>query len=391
MAPRRAKPELLAPAGGPEQLAFALHFGADAVYLACERFGLRQRAANFSLETLPGAVAEAHAAGAKVYVAANALMGAEDIAAFPSYVEAIAHAGADAVIVSDLGAARLARRHAPELALHVSTQASVMNAEAACAWYELGARRVVCAREMSVADIAAMRAAVPDDLEIEAFVHGAMCMAYSGRCLISSFVNGRSGNRGHCTQPCRWGYALVEQTRPGEPFPIEEEGGASFVLSSKDLNMLHHLDDLAAAGVDSLKIEGRVKKAYYVATVVNAYRQVLDGADPAAFDADLDAVSHRPYSTGFFYGPAEQAPGGPEYASTHVLAGIVEGCEMRAAGASEEPDAYDIRFDLRNRIVEGDVLEVLSPGALRKTEIAACALRRHAKAGRSARCGKELP
>lgn len=348
-----------------DQLAYAVHFGADAVYLACDRFGLRQRAANFALADLPRAVALAHAAGVRVYVTLNAAMGGDDVAALPAYLEALAEADVDAFIVSDLGAVRLAKRHAPRVAVHISTQASCMNAEAALAWHELGAKRIVCAREMSVADIAAMRAAVPDDLELEAFVHGAMCMAVSGRCLISDHLNNRSANKGHCTQPCRWTYALVEETRPDERFPIGEDGNGSFILSSKDLNMLHHLGDLVRAGVDSVKIEGRVKKAYYVATVVNAYRQVLDGADPAGFDRDLEAVSHRPYSTGFFYGPAEQAPYGPEYAQTHALAGTVEACEARADGL------FDVRIDLRNRFFEGDALEVLSPARPVRTLVAA--------------------
>ncbi|WP_139653714.1 peptidase U32 family protein [Raoultibacter phocaeensis] len=358
-------PELLAPAGGFDQLAYAIHFGADAVYLACDRFGLRQRAANFALADMPRAVACAHERGVAVHVTLNASMTGDDVAALPAYLEALAEAGADAFIMSDLGAVRLAKRHAPQVALHISTQASCMNAEAALMWYELGARRIVCAREMSVADIAAMREALPDELELEVFAHGAMCMAVSGRCLISDHVNGRSANKGYCTQPCRWTYALVEETRPEERFSIEEDEKGSFILSSKDLNMLHHLDDLARAGVDSIKIEGRVKKAYYVATVVNAYRQVLDGADPSAFDRDLEAVSHRPYSTGFFYGPAEQAPHGPEYAQTHALAGTVEACEARADGL------FDVRIDLRNRFFEGDELEVLSPGKPVRTLVAA--------------------
>ena len=353
---RSKKPELLAPAGGMDQLAFAVHFGADAVYCACDRFGLRQRAANFALSDMPAAISYAHDAGVRVYVTLNAAMTGEDVACLPAYLEALAEAGADAFIMSDMGAVRMARRYAPAAAIHISTQASCMNAESALAWHELGAKRIVCAREMSVADIAAMRADLPDEIELEAFVHGAMCMAVSGRCLISDHLNARSANRGHCTQPCRWTYALVEQTRPDERFAIEEDEGGSFILSSKDLNMLHHLDDLAKAGIDSIKIEGRVKKAYYVATVVNAYRQVLDGADPCEFDRDLEAVSHRPYSTGFFYGPAEQAPSGPEYEQTHALAATVLSCSPR------EDDLYDVVVDLRNRFFEGDLLEVLSPG-----------------------------
>ena len=216
-------PELLAPAGGLAQLEAALRFGADAVYLAADRFGLRQRAANFALDDVPAAAARAHDAGAKAYATLNALMDADDLKALPAYLEALAAAGVDAFIVSDLGALRLAQRHAPNVELHVSTQASVCNAEAARVWHELGASRVVCAREMSVEDIARLRAGAPRELELEAFVHGAMCMAVSGRCLISAALTGRSGNKGHCTQPCRWSYALVEEQRPGEFFPVEED------------------------------------------------------------------------------------------------------------------------------------------------------------------------
>ena len=271
-------PELLAPAGGLAQLEAALRFGADAVYLAADRFGLRQRAANFALDDVPAAAARAHDAGAKAYATLNALMDADDLKALPAYLEALAAAGVDAFIVSDLGALRLAQRHAPNVELHVSTQASVCNAEAARVWHELGASRVVCAREMSVEDIARLRAGAPRELELEAFVHGAMCMAVSGRCLISAALTGRSGNKGHCTQPCRWSYALVEEQRPGEFFPVEEDVRGTYVMNAQDLNMLAHLDDLAAAGIDSFKIEGRNKKAFYVASVVRAYRLALDRA-----------------------------------------------------------------------------------------------------------------
>ncbi|MCL2825978.1 MAG: U32 family peptidase, partial [Eggerthellaceae bacterium] len=214
-------PELLAPAGGWEQLRFALRFGADAVYLGAERFGLRERASNFALEDIASAVGYAHERQAKAYVTCNAFMGNDDLAALPAYLEAFAQAGADAIIASDLAVFRLARTYAPDVALHVSTQASCSNTEAALMWHELGAKRIICAREMSLDDIATMRASLPRELALEAFVHGAMCMAVSGRCLISDYLNGRSANRGHCTQPCRWSYALEEETRPGQFFPVE--------------------------------------------------------------------------------------------------------------------------------------------------------------------------
>lgn len=385
----RPKPELLAPAGGMDQLRYALYYGADAVYLAADRFGLRQRASNFSLDDIPAAVAFAHEHGAKVYVTCNVLMESGDLKTLPAYLEALDAAGADAVIVSDLGALRLAQRHAPRLAVHVSTQASVANAESARVWHELGASRIVCAREMSVADIAEMRAHIPAELELEVFVHGAMCMAVSGRCLISDYLAGRSGNKGNCTQPCRWHYRMEyrveEEYRPGEWMPLEEDDRGAYLFNARDMNMLAHLDDLRTAGVDSLKIEGRNKKAFYVATVVNAYRQVLDGADPAAFAPELEAISHRPYSTGFYYGRGQQAPQQDGYLQGCLHAATVEACEpaeggggAAPAGAAERPaegspeedranpgapaaPAYRATVRCHNRFCEGGVLEVVSP------------------------------
>lgn len=344
--------ELLAPAGGIEQLRAAVRFGADAVYLASDRFGMRARAANFALEDIPAAVEIAHAAGVKVHVTANILMEQGDLAALPDYFRALDAAGVDAFIIGDLGAAAIARRVAPRVALHVSTQASVANSEAARVWHSLGASRVVCAREMSLDDIARMREDMPADMEIEAFAHGAMCMAVSGRCLISSYLTGRSGNRGHCTQPCRWSYTLEEEKRPGEHFPIEEDDRGTFIMNAKDMNMLAHLDALRAAGVDSIKIEGRNKKAFYVASVVNAYRQVLDGAPAADFAPELEAVSHRPYGTGFFFGEAEQAPNydGYEQQAMHVADVVASDAGTRTIVAR-----------CRNRFAEGEELEVLSP------------------------------
>lgn len=344
--------ELLAPAGGIEQLHAAVRFGADAVYLASDRFGMRARAANFALEDIPAAVEIAHAAGVKVHVTANILMEQGDLAALPDYFRALDAAGVDAFIIGDLGAAAIARRVAPRVALHVSTQASVANSEAARVWHSLGASRVVCAREMSLDDIARMREDMPADMEIEAFAHGAMCMAVSGRCLISSYLTGRSGNRGHCTQPCRWSYTLEEEKRPGEHFPIEEDDRGTFIMNAKDMNMLAHLDALRAAGVDSIKIEGRNKKAFYVASVVNAYRQVLDGAPAADFAPELEAVSHRPYGTGFFFGEAEQAPNydGYEQQAMHVADVVASDAGTRTIVAR-----------CRNRFAEGEELEVLSP------------------------------
>lgn len=345
------KPELLAPAGGWEQLRYAIYFGADALYCAGNQFGLRQRADNFSLDDIASATELAHKNKVKLFVTCNAYMNSDDLTKLPPYFEALAEANVDALIISDMGAFRLAKKYAPDVALHVSTQASCSNAEAALTWYELGARRVVCAREMSIADIATMRQALPRDMEMEVFVHGAMCMAISGRCLISDYLTGRSANRGHCTQPCRWEYTLEEASRPGELFAAEQDQRGTYLMNSKDLCMLDHVEDLIEIGVDSLKIEGRNKKAFYVATVVNAYRQVLNGADPAFFLNELETISHRPYSTGFFYGFAEQDTDKGDCGQAYDWVGEV----------LEETHDGRVKVACRNRFYEGDTLEILSP------------------------------
>ena len=355
--PRRM--ELLAPAGGMEQLEYAINFGADAVYLAIDRFGMRRRAENFTAETLPAAVAYAHAHGVKVHVTANIAMRNDDIEELPAYFALLRDAEVDAAIISDMGALAIAREVAPGLELHLSTQASCMNWRSALEWHRLGVKRIVCAREMSLEDIREMRRRIPDELEIEAFVHGAMCMAVSGRCIISDHLNARPANRGHCTQPCRWNYALVEQSRPGEYFPIEEDGATTNILSSRDMNMLSHLRELAEAGVDSIKIEGRAKGTYYVAMVTNAYRQVLDGADAQDWQSELAAVSHRAYSTGFYFGHPGQTGEGAEYASTHQMVAFVADCKPLA---KRDGGGYLVSIVCRNRIFEGSEVEAVSPG-----------------------------
>lgn len=324
--------ELLAPAGGMEQLECAVHFGADAVYLAGKRFGMRRRASNFDDAGIASAVKFAHEHGVKVFVTANTLMKDGDVAALPDFFAMLQNAGVDAAIVSDMGALSVCKRVAPKLELHLSTQASCMNAEAAKAYYDLGVSRVVVAREMSLSDIARMRESIPDDLEIEAFVHGAMCMAYSGRCLMSDYMvsPSRGANNGHCAQPCRWKYTVVEETRPGEPFSVIEEDGGSFIMSSTDMNMLSHVRELSEAGVDSIKIEGRAKGAYYVASAVNAYRHVLDGEPADAWQAELETTSHRPYSTGFYFGAPGQNQGVKEYARDYQMVARVVSCGKNA-------------------------------------------------------------
>lgn len=362
--------ELLAPAGGMEQLRAAVAFGADAVYLAAERFGMRARAANFRMDEIPAAVAFAHEHGVKVHVTCNILMHPDDIDGLPAFFRALDAAGVDAFIIGDLGAFAVAGEVSPRVERHVSTQASVANAAAARVWHSLGASRVVCAREMSLTDIARLRQDAPPDLEIEAFAHGAMCMAVSGRCLISSYLTGRSGNKGHCTQPCRWSYQLEEERRPGEFFPIEEDDRGTFIMNAKDLNMLAHLRALADAGVDSIKIEGRNKKAFYVATVVGAYRRVLDGEPPQAVADELLAVSHRPYGTGFYFSEAEQATAydGYEQETMHVADVVAssprhpERSVQREVEVEGFPDDPQYLYLLcRNRFAEGDELETLVP------------------------------
>lgn len=360
--------ELLAPAGGMEQLRAAVAFGADAVYLAAERFGMRARAANFRMDEIPAAVAFAHEHGVKVHVTCNILMHPDDIDGLPAFFRALDAAGVDAFIIGDLGAFAAAGEVSPRVERHVSTQASVANAAAARVWHSLGASRVVCAREMSLADIARLRQETPPDLEIEAFAHGAMCMAVSGRCLISSYLTGRSGNKGHCTQPCRWSYQLEEEKRPGEFFPIEEDDRGTFIMNAKDLNMLAHLQALADAGVDSIKIEGRNKKAFYVATVVGAYRRALDGEPPEVVADELLAVSHRPYGTGFYFSEVEQATAydGYEQETMHVADVVASSPRHPERSVQREvegfPDDPQYLYLLcRNRFAEGDELETLVP------------------------------
>lgn len=356
-----AKPELLAPAGGWEQLKYALYFGADAVYFACDRYGLRQRAQNFSLSELPEVVSYVHERNARVYVTCNVYAHDDDLSDLPEYAHALESAQVDAVIVSDLGVMSTIAQHAPSVEVHVSTQASISNVEAARVWYQLGARRVVCAREMSLDEIAAFKAGLPEDMEVEVFVHGAMCMAISGRCLISDYLAGRAANQGHCVQPCRWNYVLEEPSRPGQYFPIEQDETGTHIMNSKDLNMLSHIDDLVHAGVDSIKIEGRVKKAFYVATVVNAYRHVLDGDDPQVWETELDTISHRPYSTGFFYGRAEQSVEDDVYIQRYDW--VAQG----QSSVSCDDGTWTSTVICRNRFYEGDTLEILGPHESVKT------------------------
>ncbi len=350
--------ELLAPAGGPEQLRMAVHFGANAVYLAGRRWGMRARAENFSDEELRTAIAYAHEHGVAVHVALNVVLTDEDFDELPAYLRLVDEAGADALIVADLGLLDLARIHAPHVALHLSTQANVMNAASADAYARLGVSRIVLARELSVAQIAQLRRRATSELELEAFAHGSMCMAYSGRCLISAELMGkeRSASRGACVQPCRWGWTLVEDRTSGLSVDMEVDEYGSYLLSSNDLCMIEHLDALAEAGVDAIKLEGRNKGAYYVACVTNAYRHVLDGESAQEWVGELDAVSHRPYSTGFYFGDPTQNPGRVDYARERNIVAVVEGCEPRTDGR------FDLVLRCRNKVLAGAVVQVLAPG-----------------------------
>ena len=352
-----AVPELLSPAGGLEQLRAAIRFGADAVYLAGPRWGMRARASNFEDDELARAVDYAHERGVAVHVTLNTLMYDNDMDELPSYLRLLDGLGVDAVIVADMGAILLARKHAPRVSIHVSTQASVTNANTALAYADLGASRIVLARELTLEQIAKLHRRVGERVELEAFAHGAMCVAVSGRCLLSSALVGpdRSASCGNCTQPCRWTWSLVEETRPNLPLPLEADDRGSYLLSANDLCMLEHVDELAEAGVRSLKIEGRNKGAYYVAAVTNAYRHVLDGESPRDWMGELEATSHRPFSTGFFYGNPTQNPGHAEYARDRLLVGVT--AESERVG-----DEWLVTVVCRNKASAGDLLTVLSPG-----------------------------
>lgn len=348
--------ELLAPAGGPEQLRAAIRFGANAVYLAGKRWGMRARANNFSNDELEQAVAYAHERNVAVHVTLNTLMYDEDLDDLPAYLHFLNEVGVDAAIVADLGTLGLVREHAPQVAVHVSTQASVTNARAALAFAHMGASRIVLARELTLEKIAELHRRVGNQIELEAFVHGAMCVAVSGRCLLSSAMvdPSRSASCGNCTQPCRWTWNLVEETRPHAPMPLEADERGSYILSANDLCMLEHLDELAAAGVSSIKIEGRNKGAYYVAAVTNAYRHVLDGEDPRAWMGELEATSHRPFCTGFFFNNPTQNPGHAEYARDRLLVAVANKSERIG-------DAWMTYVTCRNKAEEGNELTALSP------------------------------
>lgn len=371
---RRNKPmnhtELLAPAGDEECLVSALDYGCDAVYLAGKSFGMRAGAKNFDMDGLSRAVCLAHARGVKVYLTCNTIPLNSEIDQFPQFIAAAQECGVDAAIACDLGVISLIKEYAPKLDLHISTQTGVVNYRTALELYRMGAKRVVLAREVDLENIREIRRKIPEDMEIEVFVHGAMCVSFSGRCLISEYLTGRGANRGECAQPCRWGYYLMEEKRPNQFYKVFEDERGSYILNARDMCMIDHLDDLIDAGVTSFKIEGRAKSAYYVALTVNAYRAALDsylkGEKPPQWVLDeVNKISHRPYCTGFFYGkpadgsgsqdPSEITNGGQYFADSGYMrdydfVGVVDSCENGVMHLTQ-----------RNYFTLEDELELLPP------------------------------
>ena len=359
-------PELLAPAGNPEKLRMAVLYGADAVYLGGRSFGLRAFGGNFTPDKMKEAVAFAHQHGTKVYITINIFPHDNDMLDLDDYLHFVYDIGADAALVADLGVFTRAREIVPSLPLHVSTQANNTNWRAAEAWHKLGAKRIVLARELSGKEISEIRRHT--DAELEIFVHGAMCISYSGRCMLSNYLAGRDANRGACAQPCRWKYALVEEKCPGEYLPTEEDEHGTYIMNSKDLCLLPYLQDVIDTGVDSLKIEGRMKSVHYVASVTKAYRDALDGYaanggkyESSAEEAELQKVSHREYTTGFFFGrPDGQAQNykSSEYIQTSEFIGIVRSY-----------DAGYAKIEQRNHMEKGEEIEVFSPEGTWKQRI----------------------
>ncbi|MBE7021761.1 MAG: U32 family peptidase [Ruminococcaceae bacterium] len=357
------KPELLAPAGSLERLETALLFGADAVYAGGEAFSMRTAAKNFSSEDLKRARELTLAKNKKLYIATNIIPHNEDMEALPAFLEEMAELEPDALIISDLGVFFMAKRLAPKVPIHISTQANNTNAETFAAWHSLGAGRVVAARELSLAEIKEIHDKIPQELEIEAFVHGAMCISYSGRCLLSGYMAGRDSNRGNCAHPCRWNYSLVEEQRPGEYYPVFEGERGTFLFNSKDLCMIEYIPQLIEAGISSFKIEGRVKTEYYVATVVKAYREAIDRYcespetyrfDPAWLE-ELSKVSNRRYTTGFYLGRPD------ETAQVYESSAYVRNYEVSAVVIGYDEETGDTLIEQRNRFFTGDTLEAVAP------------------------------
>ena len=361
-------PELLSPAGNFEKMVAAIHYGADAVYLAGQSFGMRAAADNFSMEELSRAITYAHGKGVKVYITVNVMPREHEYQALTEYLTALAPLSPDALIVADIGVLQLAKGiMGKECEMHISTQANSVSAAACRAWYELGAKRVVLARELTLNEIKEIRRNIPDDLELECFIHGSMCISYSGRCLLSNFLCGRDANHGACAQPCRWnytirGFEITEEKRPDIPLEIEEVNGETFIMSSKDLCMIEHVKDLMEAGISSFKIEGRMKSAYYTAVVTNAYRMAMDAYERGEetpnplWLRELESVSHREYETGYFYADA-----GAEARVCQTTGYLREKAYLATVLAYDETRGEALCVQ-RNKVSVGDAMEVLSPG-----------------------------
>ena len=354
--------ELLSPCGDFERLKLALKFGADAVYLAGEMFGMRTNPSNFSADELKKAVELAHSLGKKVYLTCNTLPRNEEIEKLPEFLKYAQDIGIDAFIIADIGVMALAKKYAPNVDIHMSTQVGIVNYQTANTLYEMGASRIVTARELSLDEIKTIRDKTPNNLEIEVFVHGAMCMSFSGRCILSDYMTHRDANRGDCAQPCRWKYHLVEETRPGQYFPINEEKNGTYIFNSRDLCMIEHIPELVDAGVDSLKIEGRAKSEYYTAIVTYAYRNAIDeylknptdDFKPSQWILDeMEKMSHREYTTGFNFGPIENG-------QVTDMGGYIRNWDVCALFRDYSNDRLIV--SQRNRFFEGDELEVVEPG-----------------------------
>ncbi|MBP3938705.1 MAG: U32 family peptidase [Clostridia bacterium] len=356
-------PELLSPAGDMERFERALYFGADAIYIGGSAFSMRAAPSNFTTEELRIACDIAHKNNVKVYLTCNTVPRNDEIDVLPQFLQDSAEAGVDAFIISDLGVMTLAKKYTPKVDIHISTQAGITNYASANEWYNLGAKRVVTARELSLEDIATLRAKTPSELEIECFIHGAMCVSFSGRCLLSNYLVGRDSNRGDCAQPCRWQYALMEKTRPGEYFPVDEDESGTYIMNSKDMCMIEHIPEMIKAGISSFKIEGRAKSAYYTSVVTNAYRQAIDGYLNNPVDTykpeqwivdEMYKMSSREYCTGFYFGhPTENAQiyyDGGYKRDWSVMAEVIGYRDGRVFARQ------------RNRIFNGDCLEVLQKG-----------------------------
>ena len=355
-------PEVLSPAGDEERLLAALRFGADAVYVSGKSYGMRAACANFDKAGLHRAVELTHNAGKKLYVTCNILPRNEDLEHIPEYFSYLNEIGVDALIISDIGTMELAKKYAPNCALHISTQFGVVNYATATALYHMGAKRVVLARELSLEEIREIRQKTPVELELEAFVHGAICMSFSGRCVISNYLTDRDANHGECAQPCRWKYSVVEETRPHLPMTLEQDEDGSYLFNANDMNMIAHVAALAQAGISSFQIEGRAKSFYYTAVTANAYRNAVDGYVASGCAAEyippqwvleeMNKISHRPYGTGFYFGMPSQHLKEGGYIRAYEVAAVVDGWE----------DGYLITTQ-RNRFFPGNALDVLEPGS----------------------------